>query len=240
MTDATVATSIAELSGTLQPVSGTTQADLDRARSLLASAIQSGQSSTAIQGAAKVGENTLLNEQAKNFLHLVGTAPVVPTRAFLRVVPSPTGVHPFTPAAARGIAVDESAGPFLTSIGSPVWIDSFKVAQLTPVTRVTTNLVGLFPVDPARSTPQKLVLKAGSVWFPATLLAANSPQGSFTGFRIKGGTLSFREPVVPLVGGYDLTPSNIATLTVDLDPPAAPPPAGTMYLKRRRSGCWTN
>jgi hypothetical protein len=225
MNEATLASSIAELTGTLQPATGTTRANLERGRSLLASALRSGQSSTTIQGAVKVEANPLLTVQAKSFLHLVGSAPAAPTRAFLRVVPSPIGVHPLAAAAARGMAVGESAGPFLTPTGSPIWIDSFKVAELTPVTRATSMLVGLFPVDPTGSTFETLVLKPGSVWLPASLLVATSPKDSFTGFRIKGGTLSFSEPAAPLGGGYDLTPSNVATLSVDLDPAATTPVA---------------
>lgn len=223
MNEATLASAIAELTGTLQPATGATHADLERGRSLLASALRSGQSSATIQGAVKVGVNPLIKEQGENVLHLSGPAPATPTRAFLRSVPSSISVHPSAPAAARGIAVNDSAGPFLTATGSPIWIDSFKVAQLTPVTRVTTILVGLFPVDPVGSTLENLVLKAGSVWLPASLMAATSPKGSFTGFRIKGGTLSFSEPAMPLGGGYDVTPSCVGTLTVDLDPPTATP-----------------
>jgi hypothetical protein len=77
-------------------------------------------------------------------------------RAFLRTVPSPTSLHPSVPASVRGIAITDSAGPFLTPLGNPIWIDAFNVVQLTPVTR-HTDLVGLFPVDPTRSTPRKIV-----------------------------------------------------------------------------------
>jgi hypothetical protein len=178
-----------------------------------------------IRGTVTVGANPNTAEQAKQFRHLSGPKPATAVRAFLRTTPSPTSLHPSMPSAARGIAITDSAGPFLTALGSPIWIDTFNVIQLTPITRHSTDLLGLFPVDPAPSTPRKIVLKAGSVWFPARLLAANSPKNSFTGFRIKGGTLTLSENATRAGGGLDLSPTTIATLIVDLDPPASTPVA---------------
>ena len=69
------------------------------------------------------------------------------------------------------------------------------------------------------------MLKAGSVWFQARLLASNSPINSFTGFRIKGGTLTLTEDAARAGGGLDLSPTTIATFIADLDPPASVPVA---------------
>jgi hypothetical protein len=224
MDQATLASSIAELTGALRPAAGTTEADLEQGRLLLAQALRSGQTSTSIRGTVKLATNPNASEQAKQFRHLSGPKPPTPVRAIIRTVPSPTSVHPSAPAAVRGIAISESAGPFLTPLGSPIWIDTFNVVQLTSVTRHLTPL-GLFPIDAARSTSRKIVLKAGSVWFQARLLAGNSPINSFTGFRIKRGTLTLTEDGARVGGGIDLTPTTIATLIVDLDPLASTPVA---------------
>ena len=224
MDKATLASSIAELTGTLRPAAGTTEADLEHGRFLLAQALRSGQTSAAIRGTVTLAVNPHAPEQAKQFRHLSGPKPPTPVHAFIRAVPSPTSVHPSIPVSVRGIAVTQSAGPFLTPLGNPVWIDAFNVIQLTSITRHGTPL-GLFPIDATRSTPRKIVLKAGSIWFQARLLAANSPNNSFTGFRIKGGTLTLTEDAPRVGGGIDFTPTTIATLIVDLDPPASTPVA---------------
>jgi hypothetical protein len=228
MDQTTLATSIAELTGTLRPTSGSTEADLDRGRLLLAGALLSGQSSAEIRAAAPLSPNPFAGDQADQFLHLFGSKPATPMRAFQRIVPSPTSLHASTPEWARGIAVSHSVGPFLTSLGNPIWIDAFDVIQLTTITRDSATLVGLFPVDPTRSTSRKIVLRAGSVWFPAQLLDTHSPNNSFTGFRIKGGTLTLSEDPVPAgAGSLNISHTTAATLTVDLDAPAPPPaPAG--------------
>jgi hypothetical protein len=224
MDQATLATSIAQLSGTLRPADGSTEADLERGRVLLALALRSGQTAASIRGAVTLGANPQMADQAKGFRHLSGPKPAAAVRAFLRTVPSATSSHPSVPEWARGIALTNSAGPFLTPLGNPIWIDAFNLIQLTSVTRHSTPL-GLFPVDPTRSTPRKIVLKAGSVWFVAKLLAANSPNNSFTGFRIKGGTLTLTQDAARVGGGLDILTTTIATLTVDLDVPASPPVA---------------
>jgi len=224
MDQGNLASSIAELTGMLRPAAGTTEADLEHGRLLLAQALRSGQTSAAIRGTVTLATNPIAAEQAKQFRHLSGPKPPTAVRAFIRTVPSTTGVHPSVPPSVRGIAITESAGPFLTPLGSPIWIDAFNVIQLTPVTRHSATL-GLFPIDSARSTNRKIVLKAGSIWFQARLLAAGSPPNSFTGFRIKGGTLTLTEDAARVGAGLDLSPTTIATLIVDLDPPAVTPVA---------------
>jgi hypothetical protein len=221
MDQATLASSIAELTGTLRLAPGLTEADLEHGRLLLAQALRSGQTSAAIRGTVTLASNPNASEQAKQFRHLGGPKPATSVRAFMRTVPSPTSLHPSVAASVRGIAITDSAGPFLTPLGNPIWIDAFNVIQLTPVTRHSAELLGLFPIDTARSTPRKIVLKAGSVWFQAQLLAPNSPKNSFSGFRIKGGTLTVTEDAIRVGAGLDLAPATIATLIVDLDPPVS-------------------
>jgi hypothetical protein len=222
----TMATAIAELTGTLRPANGSTEADLERGRLLVACALRSGQSSEEFRAAATLDTNPHAADHADRFLHLLESIPATPMRAFMRIVPSPTSLHTSTPEWARGIAVAHSAGPFLTSLGNPMWIDAFDIIQLTTLTRDSATLVGLFPVDSTLSTSRKIVLGAGSVWLPAQLLDTNSPNSSYTGFRIKSGTLTLSEDAAPVgTGTLDISLTTIATLTVDLDAPA-PPPVG--------------
>jgi len=98
MDQATLATSIAELTGTLRPTDGTTDADLEHGRLLLAQALRSGQTSAAIRGTVTLAANPNAAEQAKQFRHLSGPKPATLVRAYLRTVPSSTNVHPSLPA----------------------------------------------------------------------------------------------------------------------------------------------
>src|SRR5947209_908621 len=111
MDQKTLAISIAELTGTLRPANGSTEADLDMGRLLLASALRSGQTSEEVRAAAALGTNPRAADQADRFLHLLGSRPATAMRAFMRIVPSPTSLHMSTPEWARGIAVAHSSGP---------------------------------------------------------------------------------------------------------------------------------
>ncbi|MBI1826028.1 MAG: hypothetical protein HY287_02585 [Planctomycetes bacterium] len=216
--------SVAELTGTLRPANGSAEADLDRGRFLLASALRSGQTSEEFRGVAPLGVNPNAAQEADRFLHLFESSPAASMRAIARIVPSSTSLHPSSPEWARGIAVSHSLGPFLTPLGTPIWIDAFEVIQLTRLTRNSATLLGLFPIDYSQSTSQNIVLGAGSVWIPAQLLAPNSPNDSFTGFRIKRGTLTLSERASSVnAASWDISLATIATLTVDFDPPPSPP-----------------
>jgi len=159
MDEATLANSIAELTGTLRPTAGTTEADLERGRLLVAQALRSGQTSAAIRGTVAIAANPEASEQAKQFRRLSGPKPATTVHAFLRTVPSPTSLHPSVPASVRGIAVTDSAGPFLTPLGNPIWIDAFNVIQLTPVTRHTTDRWDYFLLTRQGLRPERLCLK---------------------------------------------------------------------------------
>ena len=213
-----LAATIAELTGTLRPAKGSTPGDLQRARRLLAQALHSGQSATSIRAAATLGVNLHATEQAEAYLHFAEAGPPTATRAFARNVPSSSSLHASVPPWARGVAIRYSAGPFLTPLGNPVWIDAFDAIQLTAVTRDSATLVGLFPIDATLSSSRRIVLRAGSVWIPAQLLDANSPGNSYTGFRITSGVLLLSDDAVP-VGAetLDIPLGTIATLSVDFD-----------------------
>jgi hypothetical protein len=222
----TIAHSIAELTGSLRPTRGSTEADLDRARLLLASALLSGQTVEDFRGAARLGTSPNVTDETGRFEHLFAAKPATAVRAFARTLPSATSLHASTPEWARGIAVTQSSGPFLTPLGNPIWIDAFHVVQQTTITRDSATLVGLFPVDETQSTASNLVLGPDSVWLPAQLLDPNSPHSSYTGFRIKSGTLSLSDVATPVSAGtLDISLATIATLMVTLDVPAQPPPA---------------
>jgi hypothetical protein len=218
---------IAELTGALKPANGSTETELERGRSLLAQGLRSGLTADEFRGEALLGVNPAADKQAHRFLHLFGRKPATRKRVFARTVPSPTSLHPSIPEWARGIAITDSTGPFLTPLGNPIWIDAFDVIQSTSLTRDSATLIGLFPVDSSLSTKRDIVLGPGSVWLPCQLLDRSSPNDSYTGFRIKSGTLTLSVDASP-VGATTLDISLLATATFTavLDPPQPLPASG--------------
>jgi hypothetical protein len=222
----TLAAVIAELTGALRPANGSTETELERGRALLAQGLHSGQTADEFRGAASIGVNPAADKQAQQFLYLFGKKPATSKRVFARTVPSATNFHRSTPEWARGIAIADSTGPFLTPLGNPIWIDAFDVIQNTSLTRDSATLIGLFPVDSTLSTSRNIVLGEGSVWLPCQLLDRSSPNDSYTGFRIKSGTLTLSEDASTVSPGtLDISLLATATFTAVLDPPP-PPPAG--------------
>lgn len=223
----TLAAVIAELTGALRPANGSTEADLEHGRALLAQGLHSGQTADQFRGGASLGVNPAADKHAQRFLHLSRKKPEIPKRVFARTVPSAINLHRSTPEWARGIAVADSTGPFLTPLGNPIWIDAFDFIQNTSLTRDSATLVGLFPVDSTLSTSRNIVLGAGSVWLSCGLLDPSSPNDSYTGFRIKSGTLMLSEDASPVgTGTLDISLLATATFTAVLDPPPPLPSGG--------------
>lgn len=147
----TLAAVIAELTGALRPANGSTETELERGRALLAQGLHSGQTADEFRGAASIGVNPAADKQAQQFLYLFGKKPATSKRVFARTVPSATNFHRSTPEWARGIAIADSTGPFLTPLGNPIWIDAFDVIQNTSLTRDSATLIGLFrSIPPCR------------------------------------------------------------------------------------------
>src|SRR5205823_3961329 len=117
-----------------------------------------------------------------------------------------------------------------------VWIDLFQIVTQTRLVRshgaapfLTVPLHGL-AISGDHST-----LPAGSVWIASQQIAAGAPAGSYTGLRIKGGTLTFSHSL-HVVDGEIVVPAAVScTLELKLDPGTAPSGTGAGEDARQAS-----
>lgn len=170
---------------------GTRQSDLDRARALLAA---SGPGAGPVQRIA-----------------------------FVRTPLAATVANPRSdPAAARGMQTAEELGPFVDANGVSNFIGVLPLTQSKSFAFGTgASPFGVLPVEGSPASATTLTLGAGSVWFASNLMVPTVAAGSFSGFRISGGTLSASAPVT-LEGSTYVAPAGATlTLTATLAPPAA-------------------
>jgi hypothetical protein len=127
-----------------------------------------------------------------------------------------------TPAAGAGM-LRQSIGPFVDKLGALHWFDLVAAGPEIAITRTTGAPFLVLPLAlPPGPVPTTLPVGAGSVWIEAQLLAPAAPAGSYAGFKISGGTLTFSAAATALAGGLFVSPATILTLTVKPDSPAGP------------------
>ena len=175
---------------------GTRQTDLDRARTLLAA--------TAVAP---------------------DKAPAPSPEREIAFVRNPLAAAPTNPlgdpAAVRGMQVSEELGPFIDHNG----VSHFVIVLPITASRSfafdgAASPFAVLPVEGSPVSATTLTLGAGSVWFETHLLVPSVAAGSFSGFRISGGTLTASAPVT-LVGTTFVAPIGATlTLTATLAPPA--------------------
>jgi hypothetical protein len=141
-------------------------------------------------------------------------------------VENPTGESNAT----RGMVVAERLGPFVDPNGFTHIVNLLPVTASHPVAFGTAAPFGVFPVSGSPTSATTLTLGPGSVWFATNLLVPGVPAGSFSGFRISGGTLGVEAVVTPVPmtlqnGTYIASDATVLRLAVTLSPPA--PGTGT-------------
>jgi hypothetical protein len=226
---------LASLIGDLQPSAETSPQQLQQAQILAAEAIASGQSEPPIrapEAEATVKPRVTTAIQQVSLESAVDAALAqhnqTQTSQFLvarREVPmAVTGLASLTPGWAAGRAIDSNMGPFRDTLGRPVWIDIFKIIRQLRLVRspgaapfLTVSIEGI--IDKG----DKLILPAGSVWVASQQLAPEAPAGSYTGLRIRSGTLTFSQAPTATTGNEIVIPPAVTcTLSLNLDPGAAP------------------
>jgi len=116
-----------------------------------------------------------------------------------------------------GMAVTQSFGPFLGPGNLQYWLDFYPIIVQATITRSPESSPFLsVPVEIPLLHPatRSLTLGAGSIWFRSQLLAGTAPAGSWTGLKIKGGSIGFSNP--PSYAGGTIEISAGSTLTVKL------------------------
>ncbi len=218
------------LTGALQPSDNVTAADLQKARAALAATLNAGiatdtrppEISSALGEAGSI-QFAQLDPTVQQQFSGIQTAQASP--GFISDSPVIASFNPAVPAWARGMAItavgpfQEEANPVLSS-----WVHIiFPLPQAVNV-KYGTQIVAVVTLSGAPvAGKSSLPLAAGSVWMDAQFLAVGCPASSWTGFSIKGGTLTLGQYTVAN-GEIVIGVSANFTLKADLAQPAPPPP----------------
>ena len=156
-----------------------------------------------------------------------GQAAAPEYRVFAREVPvRSTQLHASVPLWAGGAKVEQTLGPFTNIDGRQFWFDFFPIERLAalyvqgspePALLFHISLLRRFAelIPPLANDVTSYSLPAGSIWINSQLLAANTPEGYFTGLTIKGGAI--RLSAAPQVSGDKITVTSATTVRVSLD-----------------------
>jgi len=220
------------LTGDLRPLPGASPKQLEEARIAMARAVAAAQPEsvarvTSVQPA--VDPRTISAEHRSSIESAVDSVIAQPaaTPEFLvarREVPlAVTGVPNITPDWAAGRAIDSTIGPFADVVGRPVWIDLFQIVVQTRLVRSPGAAPFLtLPLPVLTISGDHFALPAGSVWIASQQIAPGAPPGSYTGLRIKGGTLTFSQSLTAS-GNEIVVPAAVTcTLALKLDPGTVP------------------
>jgi hypothetical protein len=235
--DVLIAT-LSVLTGGLRPGSGVAAADLAEVRQLVASALARGQVEsvpTAGQSAstpdlariaqvpsadetaqlAALAENAIA-EVSDDALHLDDV------RIFRRIQPVVTSQLPGSvPAGAAGWAVTRTLGPFLDVTGQRHWFDIRILKRQVQVIGAPGGIVlAVIPHTGALLPSSKYSLPGGTVWVRSKLIAADAPEGAFTGLLIRGGTLTVSVDAANDAGRISVPAAAQFELALDLAPAA--------------------
>ena len=234
---------LTRLTEALGPGPGTNDGDLRRARVRLARALVAGQAADELGASlafTDVWERDVHAVEDDGLEHIALSAiddrrrrraesrPTLDVFAAPRTLPVRHPFDPREPASVVGMRATETLGPFVDGDGIARWIDLIQPLRQLPLARGTgaAAVFGSLPVLGRQTDPRRLRLGRGSVWLAARLLARNAPTGSFTGVRIRRGTLTLDGGAAVTADRIRLGPATIATLTVELDL-SAPPVAAT-------------
>ena len=131
------------------------------------------------------------------------------------------------PAGALGREILRSYGPFVDRVGRPVWINTFKILRFVGVVCLGTAEPFLYvDIPPGLPASDTLTLGPGSVWFVARTFSTNAPSSGFCGLRIKRGSAKFGTTVALDTSPIVIPAFTSLTLSLELDPPAAPTGSG--------------
>jgi hypothetical protein len=153
-------------------------------------------------------------------------------RVFVREVPVRSSqISGSIPTWGSGASLSKTLGPYLSKDGRQLWFDFYKIEKLIalylegeniPAILFNVSLIKRFilntlppVIDPA--TKYKLI--PDSVWINSKLLASNSPNGFFTGLKIKGGEISLKNPPKLINDKLTVTGNTIVNVKLDLDQP---------------------
>lgn len=224
---AVIAARVASLTADLEPLPGTNPQDLDEARASFALAIAGGQPELQLRPSISpdlIASGARFADANSHIQTVVGSVLTQPPSAsqFLvnrRSLPISTGgVSDALPDFSNGRAVDHTLGPFSDAAGRPVFVDIFLITQQFRLTRSPGGVpFATVPIQGLVATGDRFNLPAGSVWFASQQVASGAPAGSYTGLKIKGGTLTFSQTLTSSGNEIVVPPAVTCTLALQLD-----------------------
>jgi hypothetical protein len=208
-----LAVGLSTLIGGLQPAPGVSAGDLHEVRLLaayeilrgrgaaLTTILPFGDSSTISAAApADAAETAALLSVADSAIAELSRNPTAfeDVRVFRRTQPVVTPQLPDSvPPWASGWAVERTFGPFVDAAGRRYWFDIRRILRQVEVTAGPGGTVLLvIPHAGILSPSTNYSLPAGTVWIRSKLIAADAPDGAFTGLLIQGGTLRLSAPSI--------------------------------------------
>ncbi|NWJ47073.1 MAG: hypothetical protein HXX08_14530 [Chloroflexi bacterium] len=230
-----LAATLLQLTGNLVPVAGSTPEQLSQLRQALAQVLQS-QLLSEILSPNSVDLQTIFSRkpfitsdaintvsQIAGSLEPTPESPLSDLRVFRREVPVLTSQNAASvPQWAAGQMISSTLGPFADSLGRLYWFDFYRIRRQLKVARGNASAVFLsIPVRGLLMASNTYPLDAGSIWFISTLLASSAPAGSFTGLKIKRGTLSINGPVNISGDTLVIASNQSCMLELELDQPVA-------------------
>ncbi len=231
-------TALANLSGQIKTASGDEKEIVDKLYPQLANAISDG-STDDIKGITFSYETAFTHDlsesQQENFRKvakrtlLKNTKPV--NRVFVRDTPIRSGqLKTSTPDWAKGAAVSNTIGPFLSKDGRKLWYDFYKIEELIPLyIQGNPNPAVLFYTPVFQHFPPLQVvidqeasynLTGNSVWINAGLLANNAPSASYVGLSITGGSINVSKAPQLINGQLTIDASTLVSVRLQLNQPA--------------------
>lgn len=167
-------------------------------------------------------KKTFINE-TKNDVIPEGAIAPSGIRVFRREVPVRTSQYAASvPKWASGQAVNHTLGPFKDNLGKLFWFDFYRRVHYVKVARGTDIFLQV-PILGFLSAHQHYTLPAGSVWLRSQLITPSAPTGAYTGLKIKGGEIIFKNPVSISGSSIIIAGGDICELSLDLDQPIDTP-----------------
>ena len=175
---------------------------------------------------------TRLNQIKDIIAKVVEGAEESNSRVFVRESPIRSSqIKGSIPVWAQGAAIEKTLGPFTNKDGKKVWFDFFKIEKLIalylegesdPAILFNVSLLKRFVIitlPPIIDPAAKYKLLPDSVWINSKLLAANSPDGYYTGLKIKSGEITLNNSPKIIDNKLTATGSTIVTVNLVLDQP---------------------
>jgi hypothetical protein len=219
-----------ELTGNLQPASGTSVDELPALQRSLAEQLASNPA-FAVSGnqlpheSAQPGSTADQSAQLSRLEKLLsGLTPAATPGPAPLVFRRETGfsnslLGNSVPSWGSGMAPTKTFGPFLDEHGLQVWFDFYFAVRLVQVCfQGGAAPVVLIPLWGTVTGKASYALEAGSVWIASELIAQGSAlSGYYTGLKVKGGSLELSQAAVVSSGKILIPPGAAATLHLNLD-----------------------